>query len=383
MRIEHWEIRLLRLPLAKPFYTADRAVEYCDTVYVSASGGGLTGWGEASPGNGPFLTAESARGAFAAARDDLLPLLSAGRSYETSESLAEAVKPVRGNRYAKGAFDMAWHDLSARIKGKPLWETLGGRRRPIEVGLAFDRLPEHENLYAELERLTAEKFHRVTIKMRPGWDVQAVSAARAYAPWPVQIQVDLEGALSLDQQSEMLYRVQDFMLLCVEQPFDPSDVVGHAVFQESFRTPISLDESIGSSLEASIALDLGSAKVLCLKPGRLGGLTETKLTHDAACEYEAPCYAGFELGTSLAYRHTIAAASLPGCSLPADYIRFGEVFAEEPGVPLLPELCPFPGKKESDPQREWQALQLWDEPGIGFEPDLDLIEKFTVEKAEL
>lgn len=381
MRIDSWEIRLLRIPLAQPFYTADRAVDHLDTVYVAAAGGGKTGWAEAAPGNAPLLTEESASGVFALLRDHLLPNLPVHHAWESAEKLNEAMAPVRGNRYAKGALEMAWHDLNARIKEKPLWELIGGVARPIEAGLTFDRLPEHDDLYRELERARNEKFHRVTIKIRPGWEVQAVGAARACCPWPTQIAVDLEGALDPGGQGEMLYRLQDFMPLYVEQPFAPEDLLSHAIFQETYRVPLSLDESLSNPLEAAIALDLKSARVFSLKPGRLGGLEETKAVHEAVREADALGYAGFDLGTSVAYRHTLAAASLAGCTLPADYIRFGEVFAEEPGRALVPALHEFPGKKESDPPKEWQAIDLWQEPGIGFDPDPDLIEKFTVDRA--
>ncbi|MBQ6157498.1 MAG: hypothetical protein IJJ20_00630 [Thermoguttaceae bacterium] len=381
MRIDSWEIRLLRLPPAKPFYTPARAVDHCDTVYVAAKSGGLTGWGEAAPGNAPFLTYESASGVFALLRDHLLPALPLKHGWESAESLAEATAPIRGNRYAKGAVDMAWHDLNARIKEKPLWQTIGGVQRPIEVGLTFDRMPAHDDLYAELDRVQTEKFHRITLKMRPGWEVQAVSAARALAPWPTLLTVDLEGALNPADQGEMLYRLQDFMPLAVEQPFDPADLYAHAIFQETFRAPLSLDESVSSLLDARIALDLKSGRVLCLKPGRLGGLFETVRVHDAARNAGNACYAGFELGTSLAYRHALAAASLEGSTLPADYIRFGEVFAEEPGRPLTPTLHEFPAKKEGAPPKEWQAIDLWTEPGIGFDPDPEIIEKYTVDRA--
>ena len=381
MRIDSWEIRLLRLPLAKPFYTTDRAVDHCDTVYVAAKSGEAVGWGEAAPGNAPLLTCESAGGVFALLRDHLLPMLPPKHGWESAEKLAEAARPIRGNRYAKGALDMAWHDLNARLKDKPLWETLGGKERPIEVGLAFDRLPTHEDLYAELERAKNEKYHRITIKMRPGWEVQAVSAARSVAPWPTLLAVDLEGALDPADQGEMLYRLQDFMLLAVEQPFDPADLLSHAIFQESFRTPLALDESISTLLDAKIALDLKSGRVFCLKPGRLGGLSGAALVGEAAREAGAACYAGFDLGTSVAYRHMLAAASLEGCTLPADYIRFGEVFSEEPGRAIAPSPHEFPAKKEGAPPKEWQAVDLWIEPGIGFDPDPEIIEKYTVDRA--
>lgn len=381
MKIEKLEVYLVRLPLKKPFLIADRSIDSCETVFLAAHGGGLTGWGEVTPGNRPYLTEESSSNVFATIRSDLFPLVGVGRSHESAESLAGAMTSIRRNRHAKGAFDLAWRDLDAKMKGEPLWKSIGGKRRPIQVGLTFDRFSDREDFYAELTRARDEKFHRITIKMRPGWDIQAVNAARDFCPWPTQIQVDIEGALSLEKHADLIYRLQDFMPLLIEQPLHPSDLVSHAILQESLRVPVGLDESIPSLLEAGIAIDLGSAKAICLKPGRTGGLTETKAVHDAALEANIPCYGGFDIGSSVAYRHLLAAAALPGSSFPADYIRFDEVFVEEPGVPLVPTLHEFPGKKPTDSTKEWEAVELWDEPGIGFEPDREIIEKYAVDQS--
>ena len=84
--------------------------------------------------------------------------------------------------------------------------------------------------------------------------------------------IDCEGALSLDYM-EMLYRFDDFALEMVEQPLAAEDLVAHAMLQESLRTPICLDESIASPLQAEMALDLKSCRHVNLKAGRVGGLT--------------------------------------------------------------------------------------------------------------
>ncbi len=383
MRIDKLEAFLLRLPLAKPFVVADRTIDSCETIYLSATSGDLVGWSEVTPGNLPWWTEEWTGGVFQTLRTVLLPMIGTGHFYESAESILKPMESIHGNRHGKALIEMAWQDLNAKKKGIPLWKGIGGEERPIEAGLVFDRYPTHKEYYAELHRALDEKFHRITVKMRPGWDVQAVNATRDLCPWPTQIAVDIEGALTLDQQSDLIYRLQDFMPLMIEQPLAPIDLVSHAMLQDGLRFPVSLDESIPSLLAASIAADLGSGRVFCLKAGAMGGLSEAKKIHDLAKKEGIPCYAGFEIGTSVAFRHHLALASLPGAIYPADTLRFGEIFTEEPGVPFSPTLHSFPGKKETDPPKEWEAFDLWEEAGIGFEPDPDVIEKFTIEKASL
>ena len=88
---------------------------------------------------------------------------------------------------------------------------------------------------------------------------------------------------------EMLYRLEDFMLAMIEQPLAADDLVGHAMVQESLRTPICLDEGIASLAQAEMAMELHSCKYVNLKPGRVGGLTPAVAIHDLCHEHCTPC----------------------------------------------------------------------------------------------
>jgi hypothetical protein len=90
-----------------------------------------------------------------------------------------------------------------------------------------------------------------------------------------------------------------------------------------------------------------------------------------------------------------------------DYVRFGEYLQNDPGVPLKPILkgvkkqeTPFPVRHEREIHTDEAGnvisesavvcnsnvldgekrlvLELWNEPGIGFEPDIEIIKKFAV-----
>jgi L-alanine-DL-glutamate epimerase-like enolase superfamily enzyme len=181
------------------------------------------------------------------------------------------------------------------------------------------------------------------------------------------------------------------------------------MLQDSLRTTIGLDESVTTLHQAEIAVDLRSAGAFCVKPGRVGGLGEAKAIHDAALASDIDCYAGSDILTSVGYRFVAALASLPGFRLPADYLRLDEYLTDDPGVPLRPVLKKEPPKKQPgkvhesvehhlDDQGNMVAekvipytgpnilednqrlvLELWNEPGIGFEPNLELIERFAIQ----
>lgn len=410
MKIDNIELFLVRFPLIKPYTMADKQLKHFDTVLLRMESGGISGWGEVFPGNEPTLTAAWSPAVFECVRECLIPRIINVPDIENPEHLIQFISDVKGNRHAKALLDLAWWDLTAKIQKQPLHQFFGGRHdKEIELGLSFDRFETPEEFLAEIRRAVDDGFKRITLKIRPGWDLQVLSAVRSEHP-TLMVQCDVEGSLSLDRHSETLYRFDDFMPALLEQPLSSSEFVGHAMLQDSMRTPIALDESITTLHQAEIAVDLRSASAFCLKPGKTGGLTEAKTIHDLAKTGDVECYAGADIMTSIGYRFVAALASLPGFSKPADYVRFEEYLQHDPGVPLQPVLKPVPQpppvaaryekeihtdengsviseqvfvsspNMQDDDQR--LVLELWSEPGIGFEPDKEMIQKFAVRKYE-
>lgn len=390
MNIEAVNVYYVRIPLKKQHRMADVPIDYVDSVFLELRSEGVSGWGEVFPGNEPVLTAAWTRGVYVVLTESLLPRLMRAPQVASGEKLAEFLEPVKGNRHAKGVLDLAWWDLFGKQQEKPLHHVLGGTRRAVEVGLVFDRYENRDRFLDDLHAAVSEGFRRITLKIRPGWDIAMLAAVRNSFP-TLMIQCDVEGALSMDQHADTIYRFDDFMPSLLEQPLAASEYVGHAMLQDSLRTTIGLDESVTNLLQAQIALDLRSGGTFCLKAGKMGGLTEVKRIHDAVIAAEGDCYSGFDIHSSIGYRFALAIASLSGCELPADYVRFSDYLSADPGVPLLPELQEesvgdaavgeFSGGHSGVPteiRERRQMIRLWDEPGIGFEPDRKLLEKLAI-----
>lgn len=419
MQIDGIDVYLTRFPLAKPYVMAGHPLAYFDTVLVRMQSDGVSGWGEVFPGNEPTLTAAWSSAVFACLKECLLPRLAGTKSIDSSERLAELLDDIKGNRHAKAALDLAWWDLFSKLKKQPLHQAIGGQaNKEIEVGLAFDRSESPDAFLEEIGRAVSDGFKRITLKIRPGWDLQVVGVVRSEYPTQM-IQCDVEGTLRLEMHGETIYRFDDYMISLLEQPLSASEYVGHAMLQDSLRTTIGLDESITTRNQAEIALDLRSAGTFCLKPGKVGGLTEAKAIQQIAMSGEIDCYIGADILTSIGYRFVAALASLPGVGLPTDYVRFDEHLIDDPGVRLKPVLKPakldsiktnsadrHPPTKGNKPSIEVHpdengnmvvdegvpydgpnvldgenrlVLELWTEPGIGFEPDFELIERNAIE----
>lgn len=379
MLIDRVDLYFARLPLKAPYVIADREQKHCDTVFLRLESEGCAGWSEVTPGNFSCLTSEWSSGVYESIKENLMPVLAEIFAIQDGENLNEILSPIKGNRHAKAAFDMAYWDLQARQNSEPLWKTLGGSKKPIDLGLTFDRMEDHDLFYKELGRAFDENFRRLTMKLRPGWDIQAINALRSESPFFIDLIVDVEGALDLNQHSEILARLDDFLPAMIEQPLAPCDLVAHAMMQEQTRTILALDESIETPEQAEIAIDLQACRAFSMKPGRVGGFTPAKKITTLAEQADLPCYGSFDLQSSIGYRQLLALASLPNFTKPCDYVRLDEVLLEDPGKPVTCAERTVPASENKE-ERVWKFAELWEEPGLGCDPDPDILEKCTIKK---
>jgi o-succinylbenzoate synthase len=370
MHIDSLDIFHVALPRKQPIDISGRRCDALETVLVRMTSGEAAGWGEASPGAAPTFCGEWAAGAFAVLRDWLAPAV-AGSSPSTGEDLAEQLDRFRGNQFAKGALDMAWWDLHARLQDRPLHQLLDGRRPAIEVGPTLDRMESVEEFLRLIGDSLAAGFPRVKLKFRPGWDVEMLRVVRQEFPAQT-FHIDVEGGLGLEHM-EMLCRLDDFCLEMIEQPLPPDDLVGHAMVQETVRTPICLDEGIASPAQAEMALDLHSCKYVNLKPGRVGGLTAAVAIHNACQENSVPCWVGAMPQSAIGVRFGLALAAKANCTYPADFFPSDQVLAQDLAEPLLPV-------RDAD---GIMRVSLWSGPGIGAVPDAGLLEKSTIRRAQV
>ena len=112
------------------------------------------------------------------------------------------------------------------------------------------------------------------MKIKPGYDVEVMRELRNHFP-DVPLMADANSAYTLDD-IELLKQLDEFNLTMIEQPLASDDIIDHATLQKQLTTPICLDESIHSLEDTRKAVELGSTKIINIKIGRVGGLTEAK-----------------------------------------------------------------------------------------------------------
>ncbi len=366
-RILAVELRLIALPLVRPFRTSfgEETDKVCVLARVETDGG--HGWGECVTGPDPGFSGEFNEGAWAAIRGFLAPALFVAGDVEATD-LDRVFADVRGNPMAKATLVNAVLDAELRARGESLASYLGAVRDRVACGVSVGIASSTEALLEQVEGYLAEGYQRIKLKIEPRLDVDRVRAVRAAYP-EIALSVDANAAYTLDDVG-VFEELDVFGLLMIEQPLHHEDLVQHARLQALLRTPICLDESIRSAADARAALELGACRIVNIKQGRVGGLLEARRVHDACRERGVPVWCGGMLETGVGRAANLALAGLPGFTLPGDTSASRRYFADDVTDPHV---------VDAD-----GTMSLPHGPGIGVEPRPERLEACTrrVERLE-
>jgi o-succinylbenzoate synthase len=366
--LQRAEILEVELTLLEPFVTSFGPTSRRHVVLVRLTDAdGAIGWGEAAPLDHPFYLPDTVAGAFSIIVDHALPLCAmAGAS--TGHEAAAAMAPIRGNTFARAGVEAAFWALEAVRGGVSLRDLMGGERARVEVGESIGMKPSVDQTLEEVERRLQEGYRRIKLKIGRGWDVDIVRAVRE-SFGDIALQVDANGAYTLEDV-EQLTKLDGFGLVCIEQPLSFDDLLDHSELQARLETPICLDESLRSADDVRRALRIDACRNVNLKPGRVGGLSESIRIHHLCMEAGVPLWCGGMLESGIGRAFNLALASLPGFSQPADMSPASVLFTEdlvEPTYTVDPDGC----------------IAVPTDPGLGFDVDAARVQARTVRRVQL
>ncbi len=289
MKIESIKIVRVALPLIYPFRTAYGNDYVIESILIRLPNGSNQGWGEGTCFTVPAYCSECAATQFIISRDIIAPLL-LNQEIASGIMLQDKLKGIKGNYFAKGAFDLAWWDLYSREQNQPLWKILGGRSPVVEVGADFGAMDSIADLINAISEVNSLGYKRVKLKYRPGWDLDMIKAVRSEFPDTI-FHIDCNSAYSLDDL-EMFKELDNYSLAMIEQPLAHDDLIDHAALQSQLKTPICLDESITSLDKVRKAINIGACRWVNIKPGRVGGITNALEIHNHCEKKQIPCWVG-------------------------------------------------------------------------------------------
>ena len=366
MKLKEIELRIIHLPLVRPFRTSFGTQTSREVLMVKVvNENGTTGWAECVAMSEPLYSPEYVAGCLDLMKNFLIPALKS-KPEITAEDVPVILKPFLGGQMAKASLETAILDAQLRDQKTSLATYLGATKSKVECGVSVGIANNLEALAEEVKSYVDAGYRRIKLKIEPGWDIEAVKYIRNLYP-EIPLQVDANQAYSRDD-GKHLAKLDEFNLLLIEQPLDEHDILGHALLAKEVKTPICLDESIISLQSAEDALALKATTIINIKPGRVGGYIESVKIHDLCLKNKIPVWCGGMLETGIGRAANLALAALPGFTLPGDTSASARYFKQDITTPFV---------------MEDGYLNVPQGAGIGVEPDMDFLEEITTHKEKI
>jgi O-succinylbenzoate synthase len=369
------ELREVGLAFRRPVVTARGVHRRRPVVLVRVLGSGpdgpVEGWGECAALADTTYDTEDAAGAWEVLEGALGPGLvaacGAGRLLPPPSALGALRRQAAPSApLAFAALEMAVADAHLRAAGVSLADLVGAGPGPVSAGAVVGRFATEEELVGQVGSLVDAGFTRVKLKIGPGADLGPVAAVRRRFP-TLLVQVDANESYA-ESDTDHLARLDQFGLLCIEQPFPRDQLDAHARLATRIATPVCLDESLTSPAAVAGALASGACSVVCVKPARLGGIGAALETVAACSAAGVPLWIGGMFESGFARQVNAVIASLPGFAWPGDLSAPGTYLDEDLVVgPTRPPASVVPSRV----------------PGTGPAPDGPTVERLTLRRARL
>jgi L-alanine-DL-glutamate epimerase-like enolase superfamily enzyme len=271
-------------------------------------------------------------------------------------------------------------DIMGKSLGKPVYELLGGKARPVRVYCSTGEMHEPEKRAQELLSMKERGFRTAKLRVKNvelKEDIRQVESIRkgvgddlvlgvdANQGWLVTI-VDKVPAWSLERAKEFARACHDNHVTWLEEPLDSRDYDGNAALKRESRVKISGAELNYGWDEIKIMLEKDCFHVYQPDATFAGGIAQVKKVMDACRERDrefSPHTWTNGIGFYINWNMVLADQDN---NLPLEYPL------EEPSwVPRFREGIIDPILPDND-----GVLQPFKKPGLGFEIDKGLLKRY-------
>lgn len=298
MKITHIEIYRFSIPM-EPFAIATGTMDFAQNTFVRVhTESGLYGVGECSAF--PMIVGETQGTCLVLARD-FAKLWKGKDASDIPARLAELDLYIAGNRTAKSAFDMALYDLAAKNANQPLYQYLGGSKRPIETDITIG-ISTPEGMAEKAMSFVLQGARELKIKLGkdPRTDVERIRTIRAKVGDAIKIRIDANQGWDYEGAKWALNELEAFDIQFCEQPMRTYNDHLLPQLRKETAVPIMADESCYDHRDARRLAENQACEFINIKFSKSGGIAEAIRIHDTAQEYGIPCMIGGMLETRLA-----------------------------------------------------------------------------------
>ncbi len=241
---------------------------------------GLVGWGETVPL--PLWSYETVETVVTTIRHYLAPAITGLPAWDLhtihrTMNQRVAAGFSTGQPMAKGAIDLALHDLLSKALGKPL-PSLWGRTPQPTITLSWTvnvtSLDEAERVVAEGKAKGYRHFN-IKVGTDPKFDVALAKVVKELAPESF-LWADANGGYDEATALQVAPKLADVGVDVLEQPLPPNALSGYKELRRQGALPILMDESIVSVKDLLEFWRAGLLDGVAMKIGRMGGLWQAR-----------------------------------------------------------------------------------------------------------
>lgn len=256
------------------------------------------------------------------------------------------------------AVDIALWDLAGKKAGKPLYELLGGERQQLT---AYASLPRYGNgnVAVSIARRAVDEGYRYVKLHEVEPDIVA-QVREAIGP-DIGLMTDTNCPWTEQQAIAAARQMQGSNLMWLEEPiFPPEDYATLARVQKQGGIPLSAGECACTAFEFRQMFDAGAVTYAQPSVTKVGGITEFIKVVDLAREYGVQImpHAPYFGPGYIANLHLLSALAPQGL---VERLYLGAVPEEFYGTAAIPEQG---------------TIRAPGGPGLGLDPDQDVIEKY-------
>ncbi|MFD5226561.1 mandelate racemase/muconate lactonizing enzyme family protein [Microbacterium sp. NPDC058342] len=279
--IDRIETFAVRLPTKGAFSIAGGTVtaagESTTRVLVKVSAGDHVGWGEATPT--PAWTYETTETIVSTIDRYLAPAIIGLPAWDLDSVHARFDRAINrgisiGSPIAKGAVDIALHDLIGRALGVSVG-VLWGQRRCDTVQLGWivnaDDPQQAADAIAAGREAGYDAFKMKVGIREPSTDLAVVRAAREHAPQS-QLWIDGNQGFTLDGALRLARGMTELDVVAFEQPLPANALPALGRLRAASPVPIALDESLRHPSDLITAIQLDAVDIAVAKVQRSAGL---------------------------------------------------------------------------------------------------------------
>jgi L-Ala-D/L-Glu epimerase len=191
------------------------------------------------------------------------------RDVETIDRIMD--KACAHNWFAKSAIEMACWDIRGKAAGKPIYELLGGAKRPLAVRSRFSMgAYETERARQRALELVAAGFTTIKVKVGgdPAKDVERVRAVREVIGPDRGLVIDANCGWEADTAIDCVRRLRDCNLSLVEQPTPDGDYAALARVRKEAPCKVLADDICFNLVHARELIRNACCDAISIYPGK-------------------------------------------------------------------------------------------------------------------